>query len=268
MTDKIQQAIERAKSGAKDRPGPPNITGRFDDAGRLPSQAPTGPISQDTLDGLSRVSRMQAPAPQEPATPEEPLPAPKTLYRFAEELLRAEGVQADDLSGKVASALKAAGAPPVPTKDEAERLDWESKAGLQALDIGELIMTNRLSQTVPIIPGKLEVQFTSLTDGVQAFLAERLQEIRSRHGSSMLISEFYQWQARVALACQVTRYAGAQWPALTDADGTVLPKAYEARMSKVQHLSDHLFPMVVRHMAWFNARVAALLRDSESLGNG
>jgi hypothetical protein len=233
-------------------------------------QATIRPETQRGLEAMMDEAKKQAEARASTAAAEVPLEIkPTKLHLFAERLLkRREENFTEELAEAIKEVTKQLNIPDPPTKEEAERLEWEESANLDPLPIDQYILNGFLQQTVPVITGKLSVTLRTTVEGTEAFIESRLREIRRESGTSMLISEFYRHQARFAVACQVVSYGPSRWPSLLDASGDVDPKAFEARLALVKQIPAQIFPKVAQHLGWFNARVEALLKDPEVLGNG
>ena len=269
---RARAAVARAKGQSRALPSNLDLNQRFDQPveNPTPTQQTMRPETQQGLEAMFEHAKQQAANKSSAAPTESPLEIkPGKLQQFAERLLQRRNEKYDEeLEVSVKEVAKDLHLPDPPSKEEAERLEWEETADLEPLSIDAYILNGFVQQTVQVIPGKLNVTFRTTVEGTEAFIESRIREVRRESGANMLISEFYRHQARFAVACQVIAYGPAKWPGLLDASSEVDPKAFEARVNLVKQIPAQIFPKVAQHLGWFNARVEALLKDPEVLGNG
>jgi len=268
---RARAAVARAKGQNTGRPADLNLNQRFDQPVEAAApQVGMRPETQRGLEAMMDEAKRQAEARATSVTESAPLEVkPTRLHLFAERLLKRRDENfGEELAESIKEVSKSLNLPEPPTKEEAERLEWEEAAGLDPLSIDPYILNGFLQQTVPVISGKLSVTFRTTVEGTEAYIENRIREVRREGGANMLLSEFYRQQARFAVACQVVSYGPAKWPALLDGNGDVDSKAFEARVALVKQIPAQIFPKIAQHLGWFNARVEALLKDPEVLGNG
>ena len=271
---RARAAVARAKGQNAGRPSDLNLNQRFDQAADNTQATPTTlrPETQRGLEDMMEEAKRQAQARASAAATEDASTLeikPSKLHRFSEKLLdRRFTNPEEDLAEAVQIVAKELHLPDPPSKEEADRIEWEASANLEPLSIDPYILNGFLQQTVPVIPGKLNVTFRTTFEGTEAHVENKIRELRRESGAGMLISEFYRHQARLAVACQVVSYGPAKWPSLLDASGEVDTKAFDVRLSLVKQIPSQIFPKVAQHLGWFNARVETLLKDPEVLGNG
>lgn len=269
---RARAAVARAKGQNAGRPTDLNLNQRFDQpVEATAAQATMRPETQRGLEAMMDEAKRQAEAKAVASANEGPPLEikPTKLHLFSERLLRRRDENfGEELTESIKEVAKALHIPDPPTKEEAERLEWEEAAGLDPLAIDPYILNGFLQQTVPVISGKLNVTFRTTVEGTEAFIENRIRDVRREGGANMLITEFYRHQARFAVACQVVSYGPAKWPPLLDGNGDVDPKAFDARLALVKQIPAQIFPKVAQHLGWFNARVESLLKDPEVLGNG
>ena len=270
---RARAAVARAKGQNMGRPADLQLNQRFDQ----PVEAPTNqaaamrPETQQGLEAMFEQAKKQAESRASSASEESaPLEIkPSKLHLYSERLIQRRAEKFDeDLSDAIKAVAKDLHIPEPPTKEEAERLEWEATSGLEPLSIDAYIMNGFVQQVIPVIPGKLTVTFRTTVEGTEAFIESRIREVRRESGANMMLSEFYRHQARFAVACQIVSFGPAKWPGLLDSSGEVDPKAFDARVGLVKQIPSQIFPKVAQHLGWFNARVEALLKDPEVLGNG
>lgn len=269
---RARAAVARAKGQNRGLPQNLDLAQRFDQPVEAPAAAPQTmrPETQQGLEAMFEHAKQQAAVKSSVSPPEAQLEIkPSKLQQFAERLIQRRNDKFDEeLELSVKAVAKDLHLPDPPTKEEAERLEWEEGAGLEPLSIDSYILNGFVQQSVPVIPGKLTVVFRTTVEGTEAFVESRIREIRREAGANMLITEFYRHQARFAVASQIVSYGPAKWPGLLDATGEVDSKSFDARLNLVKQIPSQIFPKVAQHLGWFNARVEALLKDPEVLGNG
>jgi len=246
--------IARAKAGNKDKPGDLEGTPRFEDvntgwdAPRKPSAG--GVVSKGTSDGLQAVAEASAAAAAVKAAAEE-------------EENRGSGIGDGVSAEAVASVARVPDSDPVEveaSKEEALKAKIETR--VDKLDIGQYLMNGELTQSVPIIPGKLVVTFRTVTDLEECFVDDELSA-----GGELTARAFLRRANEWALAFHIAEVNGSKWPTTIDGDGTVSEKSVKRRLSHVRKLSSPIFHLLSQNLAWFLERVNDSL-NMEALGNG
>jgi hypothetical protein len=244
---RYKEIIARAKTGSTDRPGDLEGTPRFDQLD--PSwDRPVHPssLSTKTAEGLGALSE-----------------ATQEAEREEQQRKVEEGVDSGLPYSQIESVAKISeeeAAEPEKTKEEQLKAAIETR--VESVDIGQYLMNGELSQKVPIIPGKLEVTFRTVTDLEECFVDDKLSkdgEITAR----AFLRRANEW----ALAFHIAEVNGHKWPTTIDGDGTVSDKSINRRLSHVRKLSSPIFHLLSQNLAWFLERVNDSL-NMEALGNG
>ena len=146
-TPAYKSIVERAKARAAERPGPLQNTPRFDQLPDRNSPLDVQPVanperqsmlSEKTVDGLKAISSVVAKA-------------------------KAAEQSANDADDEMQKPEEVAEAPKELTDDEKLRAAIEAR--LSPIDIGQyLVSGGEVVQLVPIVPGKLEVRFRTVTE--------------------------------------------------------------------------------------------------------
>lgn len=145
-----------------------------------------------------------------------------------------------------------------------------TEASCRSMDFGDLIMTNRVTQDVPVLAGKLTVRFQSLT-GEESFWLERELRDRVRPGP-MGGSSAAAWTTYARLALSVHSINGTPLePHITHNNGveSVDTAAAEKRIHQVLRLGERTVELLLVNLSWFEERVSALFEDDfASVKNG
>lgn len=136
---------------------------------------------------------------------------------------------------------------------------------LQPLDIGELLMTNRAMQRIPIIPGKYEITLQSF-DGHTEMALKRLAMMESR---SVDVGEQYTLDKHsfMAVAAGLHKVNDKTFPGITDANGNFDDKLFLEKFNQVMKLPIHMLASIGVNQMWFEMRVRKLF-SAAALGNG
>ncbi len=140
---------------------------------------------------------------------------------------------------------------------------------LPQLDLDELLFRGYVTQVVPIIPGKLIVQYRSLNDTDTSWCeTTALRESMELHGGLQRVAAVR--SSRLALAMSVMDINQQAMPRLTMADKS--PTARKDIFERAELLTNsYSAPMInamTVNMVWFNSRVIKLLNDAIFLGHG
>ncbi len=151
-------------------------------------------------------------------------------------------------------------------KEQRERIRGRCKP----LDIDELIMKNRVSQDVPIIPphdGKqgFVVRYTSMT-GEEDLALKRLimQESQSVEVTERYLLDKF---AFMSIACGLTSINGNPAPTHLDDKGNFEEKKFWKKFAWVLKRNIHMLASIGVNHAWFEQDVRKLF-VAEKLGNG
>ncbi len=236
-----KKIIENAKARVgQDRPGPLQNTPRFDqmenrslspDSQQQVSAERGSALSEKSVEGLRALAAAQPrPAAVDPETEK---------AEEAEEAVLA----------------------PILTDDEKLRAKIESR--LRDIDIGQhLLSGGEVSQSVPVVPGKLEVKFRMITEYEEGWVDSYLgrnKELTQR--------QFLRAMNECSLAFYVEGVNGVAWPPATGRDGQVIPQNIDERLSRVRKMHSSIFALLVQNLGWFVERVNKAL-TMEALGNG
>lgn len=227
---KYRDVIARAKAQkVPDRMGDMEGTPHFDDTQKSwESKRPTQTqLSPNTTAQLEAVAHATANAPVQEELPEEPEePEPE------EEL----------------------------TEDEKLRKAVESRI-THEIDIGRYLMNGETTQRVPVIPGKLEITFRTVTDLEEAYVDAQLAQAKNST-ARVFLRQSNEW----ALAFHISAINDVQWPS-TMVQGEINESALQKRMGHIKKLSSPVFSLITQNLVWFLERVNVAL-TVEALGNG
>jgi len=175
-------------------------------------------------------------------------------------------------AGLEAIAYQAAHAPPSVIEEEEEpvevsgddKLRESIEKRIEPIDIGTYLSTGTCIQRVPVIPGKLEVTFRTMTEYEEFYVDRRLaQEIDDKSSTR----QYFRLQGDLGIACHIKALNGVAWPPLFDKSGEIDEEAINARLNKVRQLSSPVVNLITKNIQWFLDRVNAVL-TAGVLGNG
>lgn len=148
-----------------------------------------------------------------------------------------------------------------PSDNRRVRLAIEDRCG--EMDFADLILTGRVRQSVPVLPGKIELEFQSLTGAEDFWVESRAQqEANTEWGVRS-------WVVYARLTMSLVSMNGRKLPSHLGKDGTVDEKAFKLKMADIMKFGSKVLDIVVTNMGWFNTRVESIFQDDfESLGNG
>ena len=131
------------------------------------------------------------------------------------------------------------------------------------MEFGDLILSGRVAQTIPILPGKLEPTFQSLI-GKEIFWMERSVHIYA--ASNMAVAS---WMGYARLALAMTELNDNHLGDHLNKDGEVDEEKINEKISRVLDMPERFIDMLLVNFNWFNARVEALYKDDfDLLKNG
>jgi hypothetical protein len=133
------------------------------------------------------------------------------------------------------------------------------------MDFADLIITGRVSQFVPIIKDKFEVEFQSLL-AIENFWIERQAE---KEGTTDWALRSWMGYARLALS--LTTINGRELPAFAskEGDGGIDQDVFQSRFDQVMSMGEKPVEYLLVNLNWFNDRVDRLAEhDFEQLKNG
>jgi len=242
-------------------------------------QAPAGAgrLRPETLKGLSdlqELSRQQALAPEQRAA--------------------AEAAAEAEVKNGPAGASASAGDPPAGsgkmTPEEAQRrvelmdsFDYDAlrdainedilrnpdqkkiiEERLEALDIDDLIIKNRVTQRVPIVPNRFEVTYRSMTGNDDLALKRLLmKESKSVEVTERFLLDKY---AFMALSCGAVAVNSNQLPDHLDEEGKFNEEAFWKKFEWMMKRPLHMLSSIGVNHTWFEMRVRKLF-VAENVGN-
>jgi hypothetical protein len=136
---------------------------------------------------------------------------------------------------------------------------------LEALDITDLILHNRIKQRVPIIPGKFEPTFQSMT--AEEDLA--IKRLIMQESKSIEVSEryFIDKYALMSITIGLDSVNGKPMGRHVDDHGNFEDKMFTEKFNRVLKLPVHMLASLANHHFWFEVRVRKLF-VAEKVGNG
>ncbi|MFZ4580591.1 MAG: hypothetical protein ACOYOB_19575 [Myxococcota bacterium] len=132
----------------------------------------------------------------------------------------------------------------------------------QPMDFGDLILTGRVLQRVPVLPGKLNVTYQSLL-AHETYWIEREAVRRSDSPAGRSV-----WSVYARLALSIVDVNGTK---LVDhlVDGKVSSDSFDEKFDRLMNLGDRTLELMFVNLSWFDKRVDKLYEDDfELLGNG
>jgi hypothetical protein len=152
-------------------------------------------------------------------------------------------------------------------KDESRRIldnktrRKEIEERCEPMKFEDLLLKDEVQQTVPIIPGKFEPRFRSITPEESLFIKKYLSK---DNNSDVYMLEKY---TLCQLALGIVAINGRPLPEHRAADGSVDQAAFEAKLALLRKKSGHIMDDLSLNYYWFDMRVRKLL-SPDALGNG
>jgi hypothetical protein len=141
---------------------------------------------------------------------------------------------------------------------------------LQDLEIDDLIMKNRVSQDVPVIPATAKsrgfvIRYTSMSGEEELALKRLVME----EASSVEVTERYLLDkfSFMSLTCGLTAINGNAAPTHLDTNGNFDEKLFWKKFEWVMKRPVHMLSSIGVHHTYFEMRVRRLF-VAEKLGNG
>lgn len=148
-----------------------------------------------------------------------------------------------------------------PTDNPEIRAEIEDKC--TEMDFSDLVLTGRVTQTVPILDGKLEVRYRSLLAS-ENFWIERRAENEATTDWGLR-----SWMGYARLVLSIDSINNNSFPPYEDKSGDIDGDEFNARFKKVMNMGEKLVEILLIHLHWFNDRVDRLYTDDfEKLKNG
>jgi hypothetical protein len=153
-------------------------------------------------------------------------------------------------------------------RNEAERVlnnkkrRTEIEARCSPMSLDDLILKDEVQQLVPIVPGKFEVLYRSMTPDESLFI-KRYVAKDSGQNDQYILERFSLCQ----LTCAVLAINGRPLPDHRNTEGNVDEKPFEAKLKAVMKKSAYVLADIGINYSWFDIRVRKLLNATD-LGNG
>jgi hypothetical protein len=138
------------------------------------------------------------------------------------------------------------------------------EARLKPLDVGDLIMKNKVSQRVPVLPGKFEPTFESMPGGIDL----KLKQLLVKESKSIAVTEAYllDKHAVMTTAAGVIAINGNPLPSMYDALGEFNEDMFWIKYKWVLGRNIHMLASLGIHYSWFESRVRKLFVADEGKG--
>lgn len=214
---------------------------------------------------LPSPSKVQEPPSLRPDT----LKQVKEYMKAAEELQRQQEAQVEKVDlGPTPENAKSLVEPEDPTFYRNTHFDNKKvrtavEAQCREMDFADLVLTGRVNQVVPVIPGKLVLEFQSLTGADSYWIENNAQmEAQTEWGLKS-------WVLWAQLTMSLVSMNGKAFPNHLGKDGEVDSKLFKEKQVKIMRLGAKILDIAATNMNWFNERVDKILQnDFEQLGNG
>ena len=120
------------------------------------------------------------------------------------------------------------------------------------MDFADLVISGRVSQTVPIIPDKLEVVYQSLLGTETYWIGQNVESISSTP------TTMQEWMGYARLALSVSSVNGRGMPEIK---GDITEELFNERFEAVMQMAEPVLRMMLVNLGWFNLRVDELYAD-------
>lgn len=153
-------------------------------------------------------------------------------------------------------------------RNEAERIlnnkkrRKEIEARCEPMNFEDLLISNEVAQTVPIIPGKFEPRYRSLTPEESLFIKKLMSREQTVNDQYML--EKY---GLLQLTCSITSINGVPLPDHRGKDGTPDEELFQTKLKVITKKSGYIVADLGINYAWFDLRVRRLI-NPDDLKNG
>lgn len=132
----------------------------------------------------------------------------------------------------------------------------------EPMNFEDLILKDEVRQTVPIIAGKFEPRFRSLTPEESLFLKQFLAKDQNQ-SEAYSVEKFSLCQ----LTCALVSLNGQDFPDHRKPDGTPDEDLFKVKLKKLNKKSGYIIADLAINYYWFDIRVRRLIAP-EKLGNG
>lgn len=136
---------------------------------------------------------------------------------------------------------------------------------LKPLDLTDLIMSGRVRQRVPIVPGVFEPTFQSYSSSEDLFIKRTIgAEVRSNEATDQYALDKY---TVMGLTVAVYAIGNTVLPDYRNEKGLLDEDAFWAKYAVVSSFNYHMISSLAANWFWFDIRVRKLYK-AETLGNG
>lgn len=130
------------------------------------------------------------------------------------------------------------------------------------MDFSDLVLTGRVTQSVPIIPDKFEVGFQSLLASENYWIERNAEKEAATDWG------IRSWMGYARLAMSITEVNGSELPSVVTKDG-INEEAWKERFQTVMNMGEKPVEYLLVNLNWFSARVEQLYKnDFDLLKNG
>lgn len=145
----------------------------------------------------------------------------------------------------------------------------EARLADRPLNLGDLIISGRVSQIVPIVPGQFEPEFQSYSADedlyIKRMLGVEMENLKPMNsGSERYILDRY---TLMGLTIAVKAINKQQFPDVYDIEGKWSEELFWKKYAIVSKFDFHMIGSLVVNWFWFDMRVRHLFK-AEALGNG
>jgi hypothetical protein len=198
------------------------------------------PISRAVRDGLEAVQRHNEPPPQEE----------EEQRQEEDNLPLGEGLSLEELRN-ILNASE--------TRFANQKRKEEIEKRCKPLDFDDLLTYNEIRQAVPIIPGKLEAEFRTISGKEDLELKKMMMAGEDTYLKEKLTICY--------LALSLTRINEKELPDFRT-KGEFDQKSFNNRLEEILKLPEILLVDLNVNMRWFRQRIEDLMVDQEELKNG
>lgn len=139
----------------------------------------------------------------------------------------------------------------------------EIEGRCEDMKLEDLIMRDEVQQVVPVIPGKFEITFRSMTPDDNLYIKRYIAKNDTGQSDQYVVEKFGMCQ----LTCTVVAINGRQLPDYRKADGGVDDELFDKKLKMLLKKSAYIVADLGINYSWFDIRVRKLL-NPDSLGNG
>lgn len=132
----------------------------------------------------------------------------------------------------------------------------------EEMDFADLVFTGRVTQKVPIIPGKLIAEYQSLTS------AEGFWVVKNAANQATSDFAVRNWMGYARLAMSLVSLNGNDLPTIY-VKGELSEKLFNEKLNSIMGMGEKIIQILVVNFGWFSTRVDRLIADDfDKLKNG